>query len=149
MSDLNSVNRYISLSLSNSSAAQAKTSISVQFPVKEIRVRQIVYQDDQNFKDLTSFGILVSDLVQNNVLGIVNMSSSINATNNSGTGHQGPQISNVRYAYRTPISVNGTYFFELRTVTGNPINFAGSGTYHIGLILEFIEYRTPMINADV
>ena len=143
MSDLYTVNRYISLSLSNSSAAQGKSTISVQFPVKEIRVRQIVYQDDQVFKDLTSYGVVYSDLVQNNVLGIVNMGSTLEAN------HQGPQISNLRYSYKTPLSVNGTYTFELRTVTNSPINFSGAGNYHIGIILEFIEYKTPMINADV
>jgi hypothetical protein len=139
MSLLHNTNRAIFLSLDTT--AQASAFISVQFPVKEIVCRQIVFATNDataNVQGLNAFGVLYSELVQNNVLGNVSLFSN---TENA--------LQNIRYAFRTPQSISGTYRFQLRDLTGaacSTLTTSGK-SYNLVVMLEFIEYQAPVTDV--
>jgi len=147
MSLLHNINKCVYLTLDNNTA-QASAYVSVSFPVKEIIVRQIAYQDDVSNVDLKSFGTLHSDMVQNQALGIVALVSTNNATGTTGTGHILPPSGLIRFCYRTPVSIGGQYTFTLRDLTGNQFNLGGIGNYNIAVILEFIEYKGEITDVS-
>lgn len=143
-------NKYIPLSFTSGTWSTTAT-VSVQFPVKEIIVRSIVYEDNQYlnnqadaFTNANSNAILSSDLVQNNILGIVNMASF--QTGQFEIGSYGPIL---RYCYNSPQQISGVYTFSLYDLSGRPTIFGGTyhagNLYKVGLILEFIQYEDQHI----
>ena len=142
MSLLHNINKCVYLTLDNNTA-QATAYVSVSFPVKEIIVRQIAFEGSVSKVALNSFGTLHSDMVQNQALGIVSLVSTptSDAVPTVATNHHLPPSAATRFCYRTPTSINGTYTFTLRDLTGSQFNLGGAGTYYMCVLLEFIEYK--------
>lgn len=131
-------NRVINLNF-NTSTAQASAYISVQFPVKEIIIRQILTGNNDNTTAVQaqySFAILYSDLVQNNTVGFLSMYA------NYENGLQ-----NIRYYYKSPQTINGLYTFQLRDMTGTAYSLTNAKTYYASVIIEFIEWKTEIENV--
>ena len=137
MSLLHSVVKVISLSFSDGTWSN-QTNVSIQFPVKEIIVKQISYQDSANgFNGIQSNALLYSSLVQNNCLGVV----SLGTVNNTTASHLPTQITpGIRYAYRTPQQVSGNFNFWLTNFGGTTYSGTNTGgqTYQMIVICEFI-----------
>ena len=150
-SSINIFNKNVVIPLAfTSSNWNASCQISVQFPVGEIIIRGISYQDSANgFNDLNSCSLLYSDLVQNQCLGIVSMGT----VNNTTASHL-PFNNLMRFCYKTPQNCNGNYTFQLKDFT-SPVGATFSGTYsdlskyQLVLILEFIQYQTPILPTDI
>ena len=150
-SSINIYNKNVVIPLAFTSTRwDASCQISVQFPVGEIVVRGISYQDSANsLTALNSCSLLYSDLVQNQCLGIVSMGT----VNNTTASHL-PFNNLMRFCYKTPQNCNGTYTFQLKDFT-SPIpatyggSWSGNYTYQLVLILEFIQYQTPILPTDI
>jgi hypothetical protein len=122
--------------------ATGLAQIFVPFPVKEILVRQIVYQDDQTYTGLNTNASLHSDLVQNQCLGIVNIANTAYQSHASGVG-------GVRFTYANPVSVSGQYNFQLRSLNSNPFDLTDLGTHQMGLLIEFIGINGVITNVSI
>jgi len=120
--------------------ASFQFELNIKNVVRSLKVKQIVYADDVNLTELESFAILYSDLVQNETLGMVNMTSTSNATATAGTSHQMCLTNDLQYIFNNPIQVSGTYNFFLKDLTGDiyPFNLIVSASNHLmGIVIEF------------
>jgi hypothetical protein len=126
-----STNRLINFQFDNTTAS-ALFYINIPFLVKEVIVKQIVYQDSFDYIDLNSYGALYTDLVEQRFLSIVQTSST------TGAGHQATYLNN-RFIYKTPMNVNGNYIFELKNILGAKFPFDSLSVHQLGLVLEFIK----------
>ena len=118
--------------------SQGYATLNIPFAVKEIIVKQIGYLDSSaTFTQLNSMAILYSNLVQNNALGVVNMSV-----------FQPTQLS-TRFSYKNPFHINGNFQFQLRDLTGSTFNLTGVATSRMVVILEFINYDTPVTHVTI
>ena len=124
--------------LSFDTGAQSSASINVNFPVKEIIVKQAVFCDDADYVDLNSFGCINTNLV-NGCLAIVSCTSGGSST--LGFGHMAVPINN-RFVFKNPQIINGTYNFEMRTIANAIFPFTTANS-KVGLIVEFVAERSP------
>ena len=131
---MTSLTKAIFINIDNNTG-EGDGNVYVPFPVKEIIVRQIAYNDDQNLSGLKSFGVLFSDLFSGQTLGFVNIGST------AGTAHMIANNGFIKREFNPPLTVNGMYRFNIRDLNNDPFPFGGVGTYKICVILEFVEYR--------
>ena len=120
--------------------ASFQFNLDVKGIVKSFKVKQVSYCDDTNITELGSFGILYSDLSQNNPLSIVSMGSTSNAAATTGTGHVASPTNDIVYRYENPIQVSGLYTFWLKDLYGNVYPFsviAGTINMIIAIVIEF------------
>jgi hypothetical protein len=141
MSDLYNITKLVLLSFDGATATATGT-ISVQFPVKQIMVRQVSYQDDQTYTGLNTTGTLHSDLVKNQCLAIINMSNTLYQTHASGGN-------GVRFCYKNPIAINGQYNFQIRNLSGEPFDLVDAGNHQIALLIEFIGMNGVITDVSV
>jgi len=124
----------------NKETASFQFQLDVRGIVKSFTVKQVSYCDDTNLVELVSFGILYSDLSQNNPLSIVSMGSTSNAVATTGTSHVASPTNNIVYRYDNPIKVSGLYTFSLKDLYGNIFPFsaiAGTINMLIAIVIEF------------
>jgi len=143
---------YLKFNSSNGSITQGY--VSCPYPVKEIRVKNIVCSSTDTVLGSTypdsAYGLLFSDLVSNMYLGSVYLNSQ----------YQSQLIHNIRYCFKTPQKIGGTYTFTLGDVVqpsypsaNNAIavwnNYGGTAAndvFNIAIVLEFIsEYSDPTV----
>jgi hypothetical protein len=140
MSSIYNINKCIYLNF-DLTTGTAYADVNVGFDVKEIVVRQSAFVDDSNNSGVLSFATLSSDLVQNQVLGILPTASA------AAVPHLMTTTGTVRFAFVQPIRVAGTYTFQLRDFTGAA--FVSAGTINrVCLLLEFIQDRSKITNVD-
>lgn len=103
-------------------------TISVEFPVGEIRIKQIcTTAADGVYTGIVSNAVLYSNLVGNNPLGFVTL-----------TGNTQFYQSDLRYNYKTPLMVSGDYNFNLKYINGQDVDVASLGDEIImSIIVEF------------
>lgn len=119
------VTKYISLVFTASPNATAY--ISIPFKVKTIHIKSAAY--DAGTNGTTNYIAIMSDLVMNNPIAILNQDT----TYSSGS------IQDIEHQMQNPLDVNGTYNFWLRNMnntTGATSN-AGAATDSVGIIIEF------------
>lgn len=119
------VTKYISLVFTASPNATAY--ISIPFKVKTIHIKSAAY--DAGTNGTTNYIAIMSDLVMNNPIAILNQDT----TYSSGS------IQDIEHQMQNPLNVNGTYNFWLRNMnntTGATSN-GGASTDSVGLIIEF------------
>lgn len=123
--------KVIPLRFVNTSIAQA--AINVPFRVKEITTKTIVYEDDTDPVALAQYGVVVSNLVQDQPLGV--FMSDYRYASYSGSDA-------VVYKNRNPIDVAGTYTFYLKNIDNTTFTLTGS----MMIILEFVEAEQTALN---
>ena len=116
--------KVIPLRFVNTSIVQA--SINIPFRVKEIVTKTIIYEDDTDPVLLPRYGLVVSNLVQEQPLGV--FMSDYRYASYSGSDA-------VVYKYRNPIDITGSYTFYLKDIDNTTLPLTGS----MMIILEFIE----------
>ena len=122
-----SVNKTIIFTLNNSTAS-ATAVINIPFLVSRIVIKSIcIDKTGIAYTGLDQNALLQSDLVQNNILGSINMSA---------TTYQ--PIPNITYEYENPVAIQGTYKFTLLGNTLLPFSLQ-AGIHSIGLQIEFIK----------
>lgn len=148
MSLLHSVVKVINLTFIDGSWSN-QANVSVQFPVKEIIVRQISYQDSVNgFIGIQSNALLYSSMVQNNCLGVV----SLGVVNNTTASHLPTQTTpNIRYTFRTPQQISGNFNFWLSNFGGTTFLGTNTGgqTYQMVVICEFVCDTGVITNVSI
>ena len=127
---------YLSSTGTGSPSGPMYANVNIEFPVKEILIKQIICNTSDSS---INFGLLYSELVQNNILGITYINPAA----------QSNYEQNIRYAYKTPQLISGSYSFQLRDATGTPLTLTDSDSYDIAVVIEFIEYRTDIANVDI
>lgn len=118
------ITKIIPLRFVNTSKAEA--FISVPFRVKEIITKTIIYEDDTEPPANSLYGVVVSNLVREQPLGV--FMNDIRYASYSGS-------ENIIYKSQNPIDVAGTYTFNLKTIDNTTFTLTGS----MMLILEFTE----------
>lgn len=118
------ITKIIPLRFVNTSTAEA--FISVPFRVKEIITKTIIYEDDTEPPANSLYGVVVSNLVREQPLGV--FMNDIRYASYSGS-------ENIIYKSQNPIDVAGTYTFNLKTIDNTTFALTGS----MMLILEFVE----------
>lgn len=118
----------------------ASSYISVPFPVKQIKITQMLFQDDLTFSsyftNINSGCLITSDLVENNILGIV----STGTYDSRATTHFPTLTSPIEYEYNTSKRIDNQYNFQLKNVDGiTPFSgvFTGGKNYEMCLMIEF------------
>jgi hypothetical protein len=125
------VNKAIFLTYDPNSV-NATTSINVNFPVKSIHIKSCAYSSTlPTPADTQQYITLFSDLTNGEPL----------ATIYNDSGFSAQQFCDVSFQPYKPITVNGTYNFYLKTVTG--AGYVDAETNYITLILEFNGVDTP------
>ena len=108
-----------------------------------IHVKNIICSSNDTVLGTTypdiAYGLLFSDLVSNMYLGSVYLNSQ----------YQSQTIHNIRYCFKTPQKIGGTYNFTLGDIIQDsyPVllnnmstwdNYPAGDLFHIALVLEFI-----------
>jgi len=119
------VNKAIFLTYTANSS-NATASINVNFPVKSIHVKSAVYQSTlPTVADTQQYITLFSDLTNGEPL----------ATLYNDTAFSSNQFCDISFQPYKPFIVNGTYNFQLKTVSG--AGYVDADTNYVILILEF------------
>jgi hypothetical protein len=118
------ITKIVPLRFVNTSIAQA--NISVPFRVKEIVTKTIIYEDDADPVPLPQYGLVVSNLVREQPLGV--FMSDYRFASYSGSD-------NIVYKSQNPIDIAGSYTFNLKSIDNTTFTLSGS----MVIILEFTE----------
>jgi len=118
------ITKIVPLRFVNTSIAQA--NISVPFRVKEIVTKTIIYKDDADPVPLPQYGLVVSNLVREQPLGV--FMSDYRFASYSGSD-------NIVYKSQNPIDIAGSYTFNLKSIDNTTFTLSGS----MVIILEFTE----------
>ncbi len=105
------------------SVPNASAAVNVPFQVKRIHIKNIAYYPGSA---LTTYNYVVSDLTQNQPLGIVSL-NTVYPINN---------IQNMTYEFQNPQVISGNYNFTLY-LTGGAIATVAGATDYMTIIAEF------------
>jgi hypothetical protein len=120
------ITKSIFLSFAGTNSATA--SIQVPFKVKRIHVKGIGYvPQNQPAAGAAVYGVLSSDLVDNQSLGLFYNDATYSYTTNQ----------DVELTLYTPRAIAGTYTFYAQNQLGDPYAPTGGGTDNCIIILEF------------
>ncbi len=121
-----SVNKTLLINL-DTTTSSGSCAVNIPFPVKAIIVKQAVIDKTSSYATSLGNAIVVSSLVQNNCIAVLNMQSGVYQPNMK-----------IRYSYVNPVSIQGDFTFTLLGILGSGI-FPLANTVHIiALIVEFI-----------
>lgn len=120
------VTKFVSLSFAGKPTATAY--ISVPFKVKTIHIKSANYVAG-SLPGPTRYIAIMSDLVMNNPIAILNQDTSYS----SGS------IQDIEHQMQNPIDINGTYNFWMINMAGavSQTSNGGNGTDTAGFIIEF------------
>lgn len=131
MTETYSVNKAVNLIFdtdAETSTGTTTANINISFPVKEMYIRQIVVTTD-DIDGTDGYVILYSDIVgASNVIGNFYIKSESISNN----------MQNIRYIFKEPITVNGTYTFQLKYTSGLPASLVQGKLYTVCVIMEFV-----------
>jgi len=116
--------KFISMTFPAGAASRTTAQISVPFKVKTIHIKSAAY--DAGTNGTTNYVAIMSDLVVNNPIAILNQDT----TYSSGC------VQDIEHELYNPTDVNGTYNFWLVNMD-NTAATATAGNDKVGLIIEF------------
>lgn len=101
--------------------------INVNFDVSHVHCRSISYQrSNTGLSQVAKYGVLTSDLVENDPLGVFFNDSTYSTSPGTYSTHE----------FRTPKKISGMYNFQIYYADGTPLTPVHNPDYII-LILEF------------
>jgi len=102
-------------------------NINVPFKVQNIHIKSFGYKAGTN--GTTNYVVLVSDLVQNRPLCIMNQD----------TTYSSATVADIVHDFQNPTTIQGRFTFQLFNMDGTlgATSNSGAGTDRIGLIIEF------------
>jgi len=116
--------KFIPLSFPAGSSSRTTATISIPFKVKTIHVKSAAYKAGTN--GTTNYVAVMSDLVTNNPIAILNQD----------TTYSSATVQDIEHQLWNPIDINGTYSFWIVGMDGAPAT-ATVGGDKVGLIIEF------------
>lgn len=116
--------KFIPLSFPAGADSRTTAYISVPFKIKTIHVKSAAY--DAGTNGTTNYVVVMSDLVVNNPIAILNQDT----TYSSGT------IQDIEHEFSNPLDINGTFNFWLLNMDGTKATETVNGD-KVGLIIEF------------
>ena len=137
MSSLLNNNQCIYLTFDTNSHATA--TINITQPIKEIIFRNAQFQTADTNSSL-QYGVITSNLVNGGTCGIVTTYFGTNGPIPSSVG-------TIRYCYKTPINVGGTYDFYLKSFT-NTLWGTNNSSYNAVLLIEFVTWKSEITDTS-
>ena len=116
--------KFVSLSFPAGAASRTTASISIPFKVGTIHIKSAGYKAGTN--GTTNYVALMSDLVTNNPIAILNQD----------TTYSSATVQDIEHQFWNPLDVNGTFNFWIVGMDGTPAT-ATVGGDKVGLIIEF------------
>jgi hypothetical protein len=116
--------KFISLTFAAGAASRTTAQISVPFHVKTIHIKSAAYKAGTNGS--TNYVAVMSDLVVNNPLAILNQD----------TTYSSATVQDIEHELYNPTDVNGTFNFWLVNMDGTPAT-ATVNNDKVGLVIEF------------
>jgi hypothetical protein len=116
--------KFISMTFPAGAGSRTTAYISVPFKVKTIHIKSAGYDSGTN--GTTNYVAIMSDLVVNNPIAILNQDT----TYSSGT------IQDIEHEFSNPLDINGTFNFWLLNMDGT----SGTATVNgdkVGFVIEF------------
>ena len=116
--------KFISLTFTAGANARTTAQISVPFKVKTIHIKSAGYKAGTN--GTTNYVAVMSDLVVNNALAILNQD----------TAYSSATVQDIEHEFSNPLDVNGTFNFWLLNMDNTGAT-ATVGNDKVGLVIEF------------
>jgi hypothetical protein len=116
--------KFISLTFTAGANTRTTARISVPFKVKTIHIKSAGYKAGTN--GTTNYVAVMSDLVVNNALAILNQD----------TTYSSATVQDIEHELYNPTDVNGTFNFWLVNMDGTPAT-ATVNNDKVGLVIEF------------
>lgn len=116
--------KFISLTFPAGAASRTTAQISVPFKVKTIHIKSAGYKAGTN--GTTNYVAILSDLVVNNALAILNQDTSYSSAT----------VQDIEHELYNPTDVNGTFNFWLVNMDNTPAT-ATVNNDKVGFVIEF------------
>lgn len=116
--------KFISMTFPAGAASRTTAQISVPFKVKTIHIKSAAY--DAGTNGTTDYVAVMSDLVVNNPIAILNQD----------TTYSSATVQDIEHELYNPTDVNGTFNFWLLKMDGTPAT-ATVNNDKVGFIIEF------------
>ena len=116
--------KFISMTFPAGAASRTTAQISVPFKVKTIHIKSAAY--DAGTNGTTNYVAVMSDLVVNNALAILNQDTSYSSAT----------VQDIEHEFYNPLDVNGTFNFWLLNMDNTPAT-ATAGNDKVGFVIEF------------
>lgn len=116
--------KFISLTFPAGANSRTTAQISVPYKVKTIHIKSGAYKAGTN--GTTNYVAIMSDLVVNNPIAILNQD----------TTYSSATVQDILHQLYNPLDINGTFNFWIVNMDGTPATATGGGD-KVGLIIEF------------
>ncbi len=116
--------KFISMTFPAGANSRTTAQISVPFKVKTLHIKSAGYKAGTN--GTTNYVAIMSDLVVNNPIAILNQD----------TTYSSATVMDIEHQFYNPIDINGTFNFWLLDMDGTGATATGGGD-SVGFIIEF------------